>query len=113
VFADNQVVAHERVSPAFEKRGVIFEPLADALQKHRELLQEYFMAQEPHLGSDKFAALHSAFATAGCLLYVPPGTTVELPFVVRHWAAAENAVVLPHTLVIAGDGATVTLVDVF
>jgi Fe-S cluster assembly protein SufD len=113
VFADNQLVVHERLSADLDKRGVLFEPLADALQKHRELLQEYFMAQEPHLGSDKFAALHTAFATAGCLLYVPPGVEIEQPFVVRHWAATENAVVLPHTLVIAGDNSRVTLIDAF
>lgn len=113
VFADNQLVAHEKGSAELEQRGVIFEPLAEALAKHRELLEEYFMAQEPHLGSDKFTALHSAFVTAGSLLYVPPGVEVTLPFVARHWAAAENAVVLPHTLVIAGDNAKVTLVDVF
>jgi len=113
VFADNQLVAHERISAELEQRGVIFEPLAEALAKHRELLEEYFMAQEPHLGSDKFTALHSAFVTSGSLLYVPPGVAIALPFVVRHWAAAENAVILPHTLVIAGDNAKVTLVDVF
>lgn len=113
VFADNQLVTHERVSAELAQRGVIFEPLSEALVHHRELLQEYFMAQEPHLGSDKFTALHSAFVTAGCLLYVPPGVEIALPFVVRHWAAAENAVILPHTLVIAGDQAKVTLVDAF
>lgn len=113
VFADNRLVTHERVSAELEKRGVVFEPLADALAKHRDLLQEYFMAQEPHLGSEKFAALHSAFVTAGCLLYVPDGVEVALPFVARHWAAAENAAVFPHTLVIAGENSRVTLVDVF
>ncbi len=113
VFVDNQLVTHEHAAAEFHRRGVIFEPLSEALATHRELLQEYFMAQEPHLGSDKFAALHSAFVTAGCLLYVPPGVEIALPFVTRHWAAAENGVVLPHTLVIAGDNAKVTLVDVF
>lgn len=113
VFADNQLVDHERVSADLEKRGVIFEPLADALVRHRELLQEYFMAQEPHLGSEKFAALHSAFVTAGCLLYVPPGVEITVPFIARHWTIAANAVVLPHSLVIAGDNARVTLVEAF
>src|SRR5690606_8425727 len=113
VFADNQSIAQQRVSAELEQQGVIFEPLADALAKHRELLEEYFMAQEPHLGSDKFAALHSAFVTAGALLYVPANVEVALPFVARHWAVAENAVIFPHTLVIAGDNAKVTLVDAF
>ena len=113
VFADDHLVAFDRVDAALEKRGVIWAPLSEALEQHGEILQEYFMAQDPHLGSEKFAALHSAFVTAGCLLYVPPGVEIALPFVARHWAAAENATVLPHTLVIAGDNARVMLVDVF
>jgi Fe-S cluster assembly protein SufD len=113
VFADNQLVRHDRVSADLEKRGVIWAPLSEALTKHGDILQEYFMAQEPHLGSEKFAALHSAFVSAGCLLYVPKGVEIELPFIARHWAATAGAAILPHTLVIAGDNSRVSLVDVF
>ncbi|RME72741.1 MAG: Fe-S cluster assembly protein SufD, partial [Verrucomicrobia bacterium] len=113
VFADNQLVSHEAVSAELADKGVIWVPISEALQKHRELLQEYFMAQEPHLGSEKFAALHSAFVSTGSLLYVPAGVEVKLPFVARHWAVTEGAAIFPHTLVIAGDNARVTLVDIF
>lgn len=113
VFADNQLISFERVSPELEKAGVVWEPLSEALVKHRELLQEYFMAQEAHLGSEKFAALHTAFTSAGCLLYVPAGVEVTLPFVARHWTASDGTAVLPHTLVIAGDNARAIMVDVF
>ncbi len=112
-FADNALLAHEPVSPELEARGVVWAPLSEALVKHRELLQEYFMAQDPHLGSEKFAALHSAFVSTGSLLYVPAGVEIELPFVARHWASTEGTAVFPHTLVIAGDNAKVTLVDAF
>ncbi|MGH8017520.1 MAG: Fe-S cluster assembly protein SufD [Opitutaceae bacterium] len=113
VFADNALLAHEPVSKELEARGVIWAPLSEALVKHRDLLQEYFMAQDPHLGSEKFAALHSAFVSTGSLLYVPAGVEIELPFVARHWASTEGTAVFPHTLVIAGDNAKVTLVDAF
>ena len=113
VFADDSLLAHEPVSQELGQRGVIWEPLADALVRHRELLQEYFMAQDPHLGSEKFASLHSAFVSNGSLLYVPAGVEVKLPFVANHWAATAGNAVFPHTLVIVGENARVTLLDVF
>jgi Fe-S cluster assembly protein SufD len=113
VFADEALISLERVSSELEQRGVVWEPLSEALLRHRELLEEYFMAQAPHLGSEKFAALHTAFVESGCLLYVPAGVEIALPFVARHWVAADRATAFPHTLVIAGDNARVTLVDVF
>jgi len=113
VFADNQLVAHERVSDELAARGVIFAPLAEAIVKHGDILQEYFMAQDPQLGSEKFAALHTAFVTSGVLLYVPKGVEVDLPFVARTWSATQGGAVLPHTLVITGENAKVTMVDAF
>jgi Fe-S cluster assembly protein SufD len=113
VFADNRLVEFGEVTDELKKLGVIWEPLEQALQNHREILQEYFMAQDPHLGSEKFAALHTAFATSGSLLFVPRGVEIKLPLTAYHWAATENGAVLPHTLVIAEDNAKVTLIDVF
>jgi len=113
IFADNKLVSHDRISAELADKGVIWEPLETALQKHPEIVRDYFMTQDPHLGSEKFAALHSAFVNSGCLLYVPKGVTVDLPFVARHWAAGDKSAVFPHTLVIAEEQASVTLVDTF
>ena len=113
VFADNRLVTHERASAELEAKGVIFAPIAEAIAKHGDILQEYFMAQDPQLGSEKFAALHTAFVTSGVLLYVPDNLEVALPFVARYWSAATNGVVMPHTLVITGANAKVTLIDAF
>lgn len=113
VFADNELVSHEPIPTSLADQGVIWEPLEAALQKHPEIIRDYFMTQDPHLGSDKFAALHSAFVASGCLLYVPKGVTIELPLIARHWAVGEASAVFPHTLVIAEANAKVTLVDTF
>jgi Fe-S cluster assembly protein SufD len=113
IFADNQLVVHERASDELAAQGVIWSPLAEAITKHGDILQEYFMAQDPQLGSEKFAALHTAFVTSGSLLYVPKNVEITLPFVARHWAAADGGAVLPHTLVITGENAKVTMIDVF
>ncbi|RKX36437.1 MAG: Fe-S cluster assembly protein SufD [Verrucomicrobia bacterium] len=113
VFVDDELLDHEPVSPDLAKKGVIWEPIESALRNHPEIIKDYFMTQEPHLGSEKFAALHSAFVSAGCLLYVPKGVEIDLPFMASHWSAGQNSAVFPHTLVIAEENARVTLVDAF
>ncbi|MEZ5276603.1 MAG: Fe-S cluster assembly protein SufD [Opitutaceae bacterium] len=113
VFADNHLVDHEPVPSDLAARGVIWEPLEVALHRHPEIIKDYFMTQDPHLGSEKFAALHSAFVSSGCLLYVPKGVTIELPLIARHWSVREGSAVFPHTLVIAEENSRVTLVDAF
>jgi len=113
VFADNQIITHEKLPETLASRGVIFAPLGEAVARHGDLLQEYFMAQDPQLGSEKFAALHTAFVSSGALLYVPADVEISLPFVARYWAAASGGATLPHTLVITGANARVTMVDAF
>jgi len=112
-FADNQLLGHESAAPDLTGKGVIWEPIESALLNHPEIIKHYFMTQEPHLGSDKFAALHSAFVTAGCLLYVPKGVEIDLPFIAHHWSAKKGSAVFPHTLVIAEENSRVNLVDTF
>ncbi len=93
--------------------GVIVTTLAQALQKHADLLREHFMAQPQKLGSEKFAALHTAFVADGAFIYVPRGIEVPAPIVVKHVVQGEGAAVFPHTLVVAEDNAKVTVVDHF
>jgi Fe-S cluster assembly protein SufD len=87
--------------------GVIVTTLRDAAAKHADLLKEHFMAQE-----QKLAALHAAFVADGAFIHVPKGVEVADPIVVVH-AAGSGMAVFPHTLVIAGDNAKVTVVDYF
>ena len=44
---------------------------------------------------------------------VPKNVEVTLPFVARYWSATQGGAVLPHTLVITGENAKVTMVDAF
>jgi Fe-S cluster assembly protein SufD len=113
VFADGALAEWQRVSADLAAKGVIWAPISEALKSHPEVLKDYFMEQAPRLGSEKFAALHTAFVTDGVLLYVPKGVEIELPFIAYHWAGAENGAVFPHSLLIAEEHAKVTLVDAF
>ena len=111
VFGNDGLLAFQGVSPELAAQGVVFLPLAEALQsrEHSALLETYFMTRETTLGSQKFEALHRAFCRAGVLLYVPKGVEVAAPFEVFHWIADGTAAVFPHALVIAEDNACVEL----
>jgi Fe-S cluster assembly protein SufD len=91
--------------------GVICETFTDALIKHPEVVQQHFMQREAALGSAKFAALHLAHVQAGVVIIVPKNVVVESPIEVFHWIATENAAIFPHTLIVTGDNAVVTVVD--
>jgi Fe-S cluster assembly protein SufD len=113
VFGNDDLLAEETLSEELSSKGVIFEPLERAFANHSALLEEFFMAQESALGSEKFAALHTALNRNGTLIFVPENVEIKLPLVSYHWASGEEAAVFPHTLLIAKDNSKVTFVDVY
>ena len=113
IFADGHLVLNTGISPELAAQGVVFEPLADAVKHRPALLEKFLLKSGTNLGGDKFLALHQAYVESGYVLYVPAGVTVEKPFVVYNWAATEGAAIFPHALIVAEDGAKVSVVDFF
>jgi Fe-S cluster assembly protein SufD len=113
VFVNDQLVSCELLDDSLNDRGVLFLPLAQALELRPDLLQEHFMAQPARLGSKKFAALHKASVRAGTVLYLPPSLAVGAPFEVFHIVTGENLALFPHTLIIADKESEVTFLDHF
>lgn len=93
--------------------GVICLPFEDALEQHGELVREHFMKSEPRLGSAKYAAWHKANVKSGFFVYVPDNVEVEKPIEVRHVLSGSNKVAFPHTLIITGKNAKVSVLDRF
>src|SRR5688500_16066560 len=93
--------------------GVVVTTIADAVMQHPELLKQHFMAQPQKLGSQKFAALHTAFVRDGAFIYVPRGVEEPAPILVTHIASGAGSAVFPHTLVIPEENAKVCVVDAF
>ncbi|MEO7414165.1 MAG: Fe-S cluster assembly protein SufD [Opitutaceae bacterium] len=110
---NNEVATQVAPSAELLSRGVIVTTLADAALKHPELLKAHFMAQPQKLGSEKFAALHTAFVGDGAFIYVPRGVELTAPVVVVHAAAGPDTAVFPHTLVVAEENSKVTVIDYF
>ncbi|MCL6553203.1 MAG: Fe-S cluster assembly protein SufD [Firmicutes bacterium] len=96
---------------ALGARGVIFSDLAGAVAAHPALVREHFLRIVPEVDRHRFRALHAALWTGGVFLYVPAGVEVALPLVAHTWLGAAGGAVFPHTLVVAGPGSRVTLVD--
>ncbi len=92
-------------------KGIIVESLADALEKHLELV-------EPHLGryakhSDlAFTALNTAFLQDGAFVHIPKGVMVERPIHLLFVTAAdEPTVAYPRNLIVAEANTQVALVE--
>src|SRR5205823_6361093 len=92
--------------------GVLFMPLSQAAVEHPDLVRPRLIS-EVRPERDKLAALHGSLFSGGTFLYVPDGVTFEKPLVSQFWSSGGGAAVLPHTLVIAGEGCAFNYVDEF
>lgn len=93
--------------------GVICLPFEEALEKHGALVEQYFMQRESRLGSAKFTALHKANVKSGLFVYVPDNVKVAQPIEVSHVIAGAQQIAFPHTLLITGKNAEVSVVECF
>ena len=91
--------------------GVVFTDLGTALREHPELLEPHLLADAGDPAAGLFPALHAALLGGGVALLVPSGVEVELPFRTFRSLAREGGATFPHTLVVAGAGSRVTLVE--
>jgi len=102
-------VVYSKASDEATAQGVIFMDLEQALQKHPELVQKYFM-QAVEQGENRITALHSAVWNGGVFLYVPKNVQVEQPFQAL-FITENGAVTAPHVLIVAEANSSVTYVE--
>ena len=92
------------------QQGVIFTDLQTAVQRYPELVQRYFMTEAVKPDANKFTALHAALWDTGSFIYVPRNTKVALPLQAILFQG-ERVGGYHHTLLVAEEGAEVTVVD--
>ncbi len=109
IYRDGGLLYGEEVEDLTEE-GVIFTDLQTAVQLHPELVQEYFMTEAVTPDANKFAALHAALWDTGSFIFVPRNTRIELPLHAI-LSQGDNVGGYHHTLLVAEEGAEVTLVD--
>lgn len=110
VVSDHGTVWHEAGELP---EGVIFAELNDAVQKHPDLVREYFMTQAVPADFGKFEALHAALWQSGVFLYVPEGVTVEHPFRSFVTQPTVGSSLFNHSLVVMEKNAEAFFVDAF
>ncbi len=110
VFVNNRLVHSETGSLP---EGVICLPMNEALEKHSDLVQSYFMKEEGCLGGSKFRQIHAAATLSGVFVHVPRGVVCEDPILVNHFVGGDSSTIFPHTLVVAEDNTSVSLMDTF
>ncbi len=104
--------SYRSLAPELAARGVILSDLDGAVREHPDLVKRHLGARvTPQEG--KFAALHYAFWSGGAFVYVPRDVEVELPLQAMTWAGREGLAVMPHTLIVLEEGASLLFVDEF
>ena len=83
----------------------------EAVQKHPELVQKYFMTNCISPALHKFAALHSAVWSGGTFIYVPKGVKVEMPLQAYFRMNAKKGGQFEHTLIIADENSVVHYIE--
>jgi len=103
-------VRYRDMSEDLASKGVVFTDLQSAVREHSDLVQTYFMTEAVKPEHNKFTALHAALWDTGALIYVPKNTKVTLPLqvILNHGVGVGG---YHHTLLIAEEGAEVTVVD--
>lgn len=108
VFVNNRLVLAEASNLPV---GVVCMTINEALATRGDLVRSHFMQDEARLGGAKFAALHGAAALSGVFIHASQGATVDLPIEISHWAGGDSSVIFPHALIVAENGASVSVVE--
>ena len=111
VFNNDKLLFQSNLDDELLSRGLIFKPLSRALAEDADLLKNYFMKEDPKLGSEKLFNLHQARQREGYFIYVPEGLVLTNPLEVFHWVSGEDAVIFPYTLIVTAAGSSVTVAE--
>jgi Fe-S cluster assembly protein SufB len=106
---DSEVI-YGSLKAQWEKQGVIFLSMDEAVQKYPDLVREYYGTVIPY-GDNMFAALNTAVWSGGSFVYVPPGVEVAMPLQTYFRINAANAGQFERTLIIVDEGAKVHYVE--
>lgn len=101
--------AKVELDEAIRAQGVIFTDLQTAEREHGDLLAK-LAGQVVKADEGKFAALATALAQNGVLLYVPRGVRVEAPLHSVTWGPGGGLAHISHLIIWLEDGAEVTFV---
>ena len=112
IFVDDHLIQSKPLPKELSDKGVCFVSLNEAIEKHSDLLEPYFLKESTKLGSQKYFGLHASVVKAGAVLYVPKGVEINKTIAVYHWSNKERGLICPHTLIISEAQTKVSLIEV-
>ena len=96
-------------SEQLSSQGVIFTDMLTAEESHPAILEQVLgKVVRPEEG--KFAAMASAFAKCGALIYIPRGVQVQQPLHSLLWGGVEGEANFSHFIIWLDEGASLTYV---
>jgi len=107
---DSQIVFQE-MRPESAEQGVIFTDLHSAARQHPKVIRRHFMTEAVLPAAWKYVALHAALWSGGAFLYVPAGVEIGVPLHAVVGLSSGGVAVFPHTLIVAEEGSSVTLIE--
>lgn len=108
----NGAIVHIDLPDELKARGVLVLDLAAAAASHEALVRQHLGRYAPP-EAGKFVALNAALWSAGLLIFVPRGVRIDLPIRVARWIDRPGEAFFPRTLVVAGEGSHVGVVEEF
>ncbi|HEU4965844.1 MAG TPA: Fe-S cluster assembly protein SufD [Bacilli bacterium] len=108
VLFDNEKIVEHRMQAHLARKGVLLTGLSLAVRIFPKRIEPYFGQLLPHT-TNKWLALQTALFNAGAFLYVPRHVKVSVPMQVWWRRTSGGGLVHPRLLVVAEEGAEVTL----
>ena len=103
-------VVLEQTHPDLAKQGVIVMSMDRALREHGALLEKRLGALiDPDY--DRWSAIADAVRSGGAFISVPDGVEAALPVRILHWIDSGGQLVAPHTVIVLGRGARLTVIE--
>ena len=93
-----------------DKKGIIFCPISEAIQKYPELVKKYLGSVIP-ISDHYFATLNSAVFTDGSFVYIPPNTRCPMELSTYFRINASETGQFERTLIIADKGSYVSYLE--
>jgi len=99
-----------KLKKEWEKKGVIFTNMDEAVKKHSGLLRKH-LGNAISSSDNKFAALTDAVWSGGSFLFVPRGVALQAPLHAYFMISKEGIGQFERTVIIAETGSSVTYVE--
>ncbi len=103
--------AHINLPAEYSRQGVILESIWDAVRKRTDLVEHLLRNYAVQPNEDKLAGLVYGALNSGVLLYVPDGLGLDMKVRMTWLTSAEDGVTAALTLVYAGSGSRVSILE--